>query len=87
MCQSRGGARRTVLFALVLALSLMNLGIPSAYAWTDENPPAASQCVAVDVNDAGTVIENCTVSNVSFAYVVPSGSLSQLAPLSRGRPL
>ena len=61
MCQSRGGAWRAVLFFLVLALSLMNLGIPSAYAWTDENPPAASQCVAVDVDDASTVIENCTV--------------------------
>ena len=82
MCQSRGGASRTALFSLVLALSLMNLGIPSAYAaWTDENPSGASQCAAVDVNDAGTVIENCTVSNVSFAYVVLSGSPAQLAPL------
>ena len=81
MCQSRGGASRTALFVLVLALSLMNLGIPSAYAWTDENPPAASQCVAVDVNDAGTVVVDCKVSNASLAYVVLSGSLSQLAPL------
>ena len=76
MCQSRGGASRTALFSLVLALSLMNLGIPSAYAaWTDDNPPGASQCAAVDVNDAGTV------SNASLAYVELSGSLSQLAPL------
>ena len=82
MCQSRGGASRTALFALVLALPLMSLGIPSAYAWTDENPPSASQCAAADVNDAGTVIENCKVSNASLAYVVLSGSPSQLAPLS-----
>ena len=82
MCQSRGGASRTALFALVLALPLMSLGIPAAYAWTDENPPSASQCAAADVNDAGTVIENCKVSNASLAYVVLSGSPSQLAPLS-----
>ncbi|WP_323122915.1 hypothetical protein [Burkholderia alba] len=54
----------------------------SASAWTDDNPSAASQCVAADVNDAGTVVENCKVADASIAYVVLSGSATQLSPLS-----
>ncbi|MFM0286910.1 hypothetical protein [Paraburkholderia megapolitana] len=54
----------------------------SAFAWTDDNPSAASQCVAADVNDAGTVAENCKVADASTAYVVLSGNPAQLAPLS-----
>lgn len=55
--------------------------IPSAYAWTNENPGSASQCAAVDVNDAGTVVENCKVANTSAAFVTVAGSTAQLAAL------
>ncbi len=63
-------------------LTSMAGGIRSAFAWTDDNPAAASQCSAVDVNDAGTLVENCKVADASTAYMVLSGSTAQLSPLS-----
>ncbi len=58
-----------------------SLSVTPAYAWTDSNPAVASQCVNADINDAGTVITDCKVSNASVAYVTVSGAQTQLAAL------
>ncbi|WP_434113446.1 hypothetical protein [Paraburkholderia caffeinilytica] len=71
-------------FLLVCAVSgvvLVGMDVPCAYAWTDENPASASQCAAADVNDVGTVVENCKVSNASVPFVTVGGATTQLAAL------
>ncbi|QRR07606.1 hypothetical protein FPJ27_15115 [Burkholderia sp. MS455] len=65
----------------LIGIGLSVLGTPVAYAWTDDTPVSASQCGAADVNDVGTVIENCKVSNASVPYVTIAGSPVQLSAL------
>ncbi|WP_434113694.1 hypothetical protein [Paraburkholderia caffeinilytica] len=65
----------------MIILVVVNFIPLRTYAWTDDNPPSVSQCVAADVNDVGTVVENCKISNMSVAFVVISGAAIQLASL------
>jgi len=69
--------------SLCVLMGGMNFVATPAYAWTDDNPPGASQCADAGINDAGSIIENCLVSNTPKAYLTVAGARSsvQLAPL------
>ncbi|WP_323120692.1 hypothetical protein [Burkholderia alba] len=71
---------KAVLGLYVVGAAFTGLCTP-AYAWTDGNPSGASQCAAVDINDAGTVIANCEVNNTAVTYVTVAGTETQLSAL------
>jgi uncharacterized membrane protein len=72
----------------MLALNLISgfaaVGMQPAHAsgWVDTNPPAASQCGLADINDGGTFVENCLVSNAPTPYLTVLGTQSALGALS-----
>ncbi|WP_221624953.1 hypothetical protein, partial [Burkholderia cenocepacia] len=74
--------QRLYLFPAMVCLVLFGLLTSPAYAWVNDTPAGASQCGATDVNNNGTLIMNCKVSNASVTDVVLSGGGTvQLAPL------
>ncbi|WP_124649348.1 HAF family protein [Burkholderia cenocepacia] len=75
--------QRLYLFPALICSVLSGLFASPAYAWVNDTPAGASQCGAADVNNNGTLIMNCKVSNASVTDVVLSGGGTvQLAPLS-----
>jgi hypothetical protein len=80
-----GGDMKATLF-LTASCSLIALGLFSAkngYAqWTDNDPSNTGKCESAGVNDAGTSIMDCEVSDVATPYVTLAGQDLQLGVLA-----
>lgn len=78
---------KTILLLPVITGGLLALGFyPSIVraSWTNNNPSTASKCQSADIDDAGTLIIDCKVSNIATAFITVNGNQAALASLSNG---
>ncbi len=67
--------RMASIFFVSVGLISLNCGFPqyASAQWRDIDPSISGKCESAAVNDAGTTIIDCEVSNVAIPYVVFAG--------------